>query len=88
MQISLNDRRRHLRLLGSPSQSVGAWEISAFRSAMAKGLLYYLAVGGKTQQRLTLGTLFWPEVDTGHAALSVGDRVIVAGRGDTTSVWN
>lgn len=55
---------------------------------MAKGLLYYLAVGGKTQQRLTLGTLFWPEVDIGHAALSVGDRVIVAGRGDTTSVWN
>src|SRR5260370_37440400 len=57
-----------LRLLGTPQVSRDGTPVTGFISAKAQGLLYYLAVTGRSHTREALAGLFWSDMPEVQAA--------------------
>src|SRR5260221_4741301 len=57
-----------LRLLGTPQVSRDGAAVTGFISAKAQGLLYYLAVTGRSHTREALAGLFWSDMPEVQAA--------------------
>ena len=66
-----------LSLLGSPQIQLGGQKVNDLTSAKAQALLFYLALKGRSQSRLHLAGLLWPEKSDQEARLNLRQTIFL-----------